>query len=135
MKNRRWTIVISTCALVVAAFAAPPARAEEPRRREVGQVILEDVPEVPAALRDRMQQYLNVRAASLLDFDDAGERILISTRFGNTEQLHIVDHPGGDRRQITFFDEPIRVAQFVPGTHGQRLMYAIDRGGTENNQI
>src|SRR5438067_2515842 len=101
------TILAGAFVLAAGSILAPRARADEPARRQVGQVVLEDVPEVPAALTERMQQYLNVRAASLLDFDDAGERILIGTRFGNTEQLHIVDHPGGDRRQITFFDEPI----------------------------
>src|SRR5262245_45306803 len=124
--------------LALAALVSLPSGitpAAEPVRREVGQVVMEDVPDVPAALRDRIQQYLNVRAASLLDFDDSGDRILISTRFGNTEQLHVVDRPGGARKQITFFDEPIRGAKFVPGTNGRRILYAIDRGGTENNQI
>jgi hypothetical protein len=78
-------VVISTCATI---------HAGDVTRREVGEVVLENVPEIPVALRDRMQQYLNVRGAALLDFDDEGKRILISTRFGNTNQLHIVDHPG-----------------------------------------
>lgn len=120
----------------LACVVLPTAgRAADVVRREVGQVVLEDVPEVPAALRERMNQYLNVRTAALIDIDENGERLLISTRFGNTNQLHIVDGPGRARRQITFFDEPIRGGAFVPGSFGQKVLYSMDRGGTENNQI
>lgn len=117
------------------ASAVWPAIADEPVRREVGQVVLEDVPEVPPELRERMNQYLNVRAASLQDFDDEGRRILISTRFGNTNQLHIVERPGGDRSQITFTDEPVNGGAFVPNSRGRYVLYLSDKGGTENNQI
>lgn len=131
---RSWSWVIGLCAACVPGVL-PLAAGAEPVRRTAGEVVMEDVPEVPAALRERMNQYLNVRSASLLDFDDTGSRILISTRFGNTEQLHVVDHPMGDRRQITFFDEPVRGAKFVPGAGGRKILYSMDRGGTENNQI
>ncbi len=118
------------------AFASGFALAgEEPARREVGQVVLEDVPEVPAALRERMNQYLNVRSASLQDIDDTGDRVLISTLFGNTNQLHIVDRPGGARTQITFNAEPIRGGAFVPHSGGRFVLYLSDRGGSEYNQI
>ncbi len=116
-------------------FMTQIVAAAEVHRREVGQVILEDVPEVPDALRDRMNQYLNMRGASLYDFDDTGDRILIGTRFGNTEQLHIVDRPGGARTQITFTDEPVRGGAFVPGSGGRFVLYLSDKGGSENNQI
>lgn len=122
--------------LIVPAFAVDrPSMAAEPTHREVGQVVLEDVPEVPPALRDRMNQYLNVRSASLLDFDDRGDRVLITTLFGNTNQLHIVDRPGGARTQITFNDEPVRGGAFVPHSSGRYVLYLSDRGGSEYNQI
>ncbi len=114
---------------------AGPALATEPVRREIGQVVLEDVPEVPAALRERMNQYLNVRTASLSDIDEDGERLLIGTRFGNTNQLHVVERPGGMREQITFVDEPIRSAAFVPGSRGRKVLYLSDKGGSEYNQV
>jgi dipeptidyl aminopeptidase/acylaminoacyl peptidase len=133
MIMRRYPFGLSCVAAVFAS--ALLVRAGEVTRREVGQVMLENVPEIPTALSDRMQQYLNVRAASLLDFDDENQRILISTRFGNTNQLHIVDHPGGDRRQITFFDEPVSSAYFLPGSNGKKVVFSMDKGGSENNQI
>ncbi|MCK6482713.1 MAG: S9 family peptidase [Phycisphaerae bacterium] len=128
-------ILLSFPVVAVWLIHATPARSDDVKRHEIGQVLLEDVPEVPAALRERMNQFLNVRAAGLLDFDDTGEKLLISTRFGNTNQLHLVTQPGGARRQLTFFDEPVRGAAFVPGTNARRILYSMDRGGSENNQI
>ncbi|MBX3396230.1 MAG: S9 family peptidase [Phycisphaerae bacterium] len=123
-------LAVSSAWLISAA-----ALAGEPVRREVGQVVLEDVPEVPSELRERMNQYLNVRAGSLRDIDDESGSILISTRFGNTDQLHIVDRPGGARRQITFNDEPVRGAAYIPNSGGRFVLYMSDRGGSEANQI
>ena len=40
--------------------------------------------------------------------------MLISTRFGNTAQVHQVKLPGGARTQLTFFNEPIGGATFEP---------------------
>jgi len=131
ISSRCGTIV----ALALLICAAPSARAAEPARREVGQVVLEDVPEVPPALKERMRQYLNVRGAGLADFDDSSASILISTRFGNTDQLHVIKQPGGARRQITFYDEPVRGGAFIPGCNGRRVLYMSDRGGSEYSQI
>lgn len=130
-----WAILSSMPGAGLSARAEERAGKSDVVRREVGEVILENVPEIPAALRDRMNQYLNMRAAGILDFEESTGAILISTRFGNTDQLHIVDHPMGARRQITFFDEPVRSGAFVPGSRGRKLFYMMDKGGSEYNQI
>ncbi len=109
--------------------------AEPVNRREIGQTVLEGVPEIPAALRERMNQYLNVRAASFADFSDDGTQILISTRFGNTDQLHLVSSPMGARKQLTFANEPIRGGAFLPGANGRKLFYFRDTGGNEYSQL
>jgi dipeptidyl aminopeptidase/acylaminoacyl peptidase len=59
---------------------------------------------------------------------------LISTRFGNSNQLHYVKMPGGDRKQITFFDEPIFTAIFEP-VKGNYFLFLKDAGGNEFSQI
>ena len=73
-------------------------------RREVGNMILEDIPEIPTEIKSRIQQYQNTRSASFADWLPNNEGILLSTRFGNTIQLHTVKSPGGARNQITYFD-------------------------------
>ena len=56
--------------------------------------------------------------------------MLILTRFGNTNQLHRVDMPMGDRTQLTFFDERVAGAAVRPGD--KTILFARDVGGDEN---
>ena len=102
---------------------------------QVGQVVLEGVPEWDPAIRDRMQRYLNVRGAGLQDLTADAGRVLISTRFGDTDQLHVVSQPLGMRQQLTFFEEPVGGGQFVPHSNGEQIVFSRDEGGDEKDQF
>lgn len=112
-----------------ASPAAAPAAAEAPKRVERGQLVLENVPDTPAAVRDRLRQYVNTRSASFQDFTDDGGA-LIATRFGDAAQLHIVKQPMGARTQITFYREPIAGGGMRPGG-GNDVFFVKDQGGDE----
>src|SRR5260370_7025044 len=88
------------------------------------------IPPIPNELKSRVSQYLNTRSAMVLDQSDDGSQVLISTRFGSTAQLHLVDHPLGDRQQLTFTQEPITSAHFLPGDP-RIIFYGQDVGGGE----
>src|SRR5215470_11292055 len=106
--------------------------------QDKGEWVVAGVPEVRPVVRERMLQYLNVRAASLVDTDDDGQllrQVLISTRFGNTNQLHKVTQPGAARTQLTFYDEPVANSVFVPGSGGGRILLLRDVGGSEDYQV
>lgn len=60
--------------------------------------------------------------------------MLIGTRFANTPQIHRVATPGGARRQITFFAEPVRSASYDPAA-GDFIIYGRDVGGGEFSQL
>ncbi len=92
------------------------------------------IPSIPPELRASVNRYVNVRSATALDTTDDGGQVLISTRFGSTAQLHLVDHPLGARHQLTFGDEPITQAHFLPG-HPQTLFFGQDVGGGEYFQV
>jgi dipeptidyl aminopeptidase/acylaminoacyl peptidase len=104
-------------------------------RREVGNMILEDVPEIPEDISTRIQQYQNTRSASFADWLPKGEGILIATRFGNTSQLHTVNNTEGARNQITFFDEPVTNGSFSPSPVHNGFLFTKDIGGNEFSQI
>lgn len=104
-------------------------------RREVGNLVLEDIPEIPEEIKSRIQQYQNTRSASFADWLPADKGILISTRFGNTSQLHIVHEPGGARNQITFFDEPVTNGEFCPSPDYNGFLFTKDMGGNEFSQL
>jgi dipeptidyl aminopeptidase/acylaminoacyl peptidase len=104
-------------------------------RKEVGNLVMENIPEIPQQLKDRIFQYQNTRSASFQDWlhNDAG--ILISTRFGETAQFHKVKMPGGSREQITFFTEPVSGATLCPDKNKNIFLFTKDVGGGEFYQI
>ena len=94
--------------ITLALLLSLGSTAQEIERRQQGNLITEDVPEVPAAVKARMGSYQNTRSAGLSDWHPGGQGMLISTRFGETSQLHWVKSPGAARQQLTFFNEPVR---------------------------
>ena len=104
-------------------------------KREIGSLILENIPEVPQNLSLRLNHYQNTREAFVMDWMKDTSRLLISTRFGEATQLHIVDSPGGARQQITFFNEPIAGASVCPDPSRNGFLFSKDVGGNENHQF
>jgi dipeptidyl aminopeptidase/acylaminoacyl peptidase len=121
--------------LAQAQTAAAPAEAsaQAVQRRQVGTLTLENVPETPPEVRERLRRYQNARSAAFQDWMPDGS-MLITTRFGQTAQLHRVAAPGADRTQLTFFDEPIAGAETVPGSKDS-YVFTRDTGGDEYYQI
>lgn len=102
---------------------------------QVGNLIMENVPEIPDEVKQRTQQYRNVRSASFRSWDTQGSGMLIGTRFAETTQLHYVEQPLGVRQQITFFDEPVRGGSFCPDSDKHGFLFSKDIGGNEYYQI
>jgi len=128
------TRIPALASLLFAALAALPVHAEvEKRTLNDGNLVLEDIPPIPQTIVDDLTRYQNVRSASFLDWTADGESLYVSTRFGEVEQIHRVDMPGGARHQLTFFDEPISQVSRQP--EGSRLIFAMDAGGNEFSQL
>lgn len=131
MKTRNSIFKILFIGILFLAYNSVNAQ----ERREIGNLVLEDVPEIPEEIKSRLQQYQNTRSASFVDWLPDGQGILISTRFGNTNQLHTVHKPGGSRNQITFFDEPVDNGLFSPSPDHNGFLFTKDTGGNEFSQI
>lgn len=97
-------------------------------------LVVDGIPALPAALKDEVRRYTEFRSAGLADWHPTRREMLISTRFGNTAQLHRVARPGGDRTQLTFFEEPVGGASYEP-VHGNYLVFSRDVGGNEFTQL
>lgn len=97
-------------------------------------LVTEGIPPLPVSYIDEVKNYTESRAASLCDWNPVKKEMLISTRFANSNQLHYVKFPGGDRKQITFFNEPINTAVFEP-VKGSYFLFLKDIGGNEFSQI
>jgi dipeptidyl aminopeptidase/acylaminoacyl peptidase len=77
---------------------------------------------------------MNARGASFVDWLPDGS-LLISTRFGDVDQLHRVAGPLADREQITFYREPVTVARAPRTAVAPGFVFLKDQGGNENAQI
>jgi dipeptidyl aminopeptidase/acylaminoacyl peptidase len=122
--------------LLLLLLAAPfllDASAAVPRV-ERGNLIFDNIPEPAAGLTDKLEAYLGARQATPLGFSPKGQ-LLITTRFGDVDQLHLVERPGGERRQLTFLREPVAHAVFSPDPGRSAYVYVKDEGGNEKSQI
>jgi dipeptidyl aminopeptidase/acylaminoacyl peptidase len=118
--------------LLVVPFLLPGVLAAQVERVERGNLVLEDIPPIPASLVERIEQYQHTRSAAFQDWlPDGG--ILITTRFGDTNQVHRVRTPGGAREQITFLRERVFAARAIPD--GSGFLFLKDIGGSEFFQI
>jgi dipeptidyl aminopeptidase/acylaminoacyl peptidase len=116
-------LLLNAASFAQQVVLAPPA-----------SLVIDAVPPVPASLVEAADRYSEYRGAQLLDWHPAARSILISTRFAETPQLHIVNMPAGDRRQLTFFKDAVRVGRFHP-QGGDYIVYAKDTGGGEWFQL
>jgi dipeptidyl aminopeptidase/acylaminoacyl peptidase len=95
---------------------------------------VEGIPALPLSLVAEVRAYTEARGAGLAAWHPMRKEMLISTRFGNSTQFHYVKFPGGDRKQLTFFEEPVGGASFEP-MQGRYFLFTKDVGGNEFAQL
>lgn len=105
----------------------------EQRTVNNGNLVMQDVPEIPRDVELDLFRYQNVRAARLRAWSRDGESIYVSTGFGDVDSIHRVDMPLGARRQVTFYEEPVANVVRQPG--GDKLLFTRDAGGSEFAQV
>jgi dipeptidyl aminopeptidase/acylaminoacyl peptidase len=116
-------------AIAAAVLLASAASAEVPKP---AAITVENVPPVSDELAQATRPYLEYRTAAFLGWDPSSRGMLIQTRFGNTNQLHLVVQPLGERRQISFEQEPVS-GHFSPTD--ETLVAVKDVGGGEFFQL
>jgi dipeptidyl aminopeptidase/acylaminoacyl peptidase len=101
---------------------------------ERGNLVLDNIPNVDSPLTAKLDDYLNARGASFVDWlPDGG--MLIATRFGDVEQLHRVVMPLGAREQLTFYREPVTIARSPQSAVAPGFVFLKDQGGNEYAQL
>ncbi len=127
MRVRMLTVGLALCSLATPAAQAPVIS-------PTPNLVTEGIPPIPADIASDVRRYTESRAANLVDWHPTRRELLISTRFGNSTQLHLVKAPGGVRTQLTFADEPITTARYQPG-EGRYFVFRRDTGGDEFGQL
>ncbi|HEY4232905.1 MAG TPA: hypothetical protein VGM76_05750, partial [Lacipirellulaceae bacterium] len=93
-------------------------------------LIVDGIPKIPAELAEHLRHYSEVRGAHLTSWHPVDRRMLITTSFADTRQIHQVDFPGGARTQLTFFKDTADDANYQP-TNGDFFVFSKDSGGNE----
>lgn len=119
-------LIASAC--IMALCTVGLSAAQQDGRVTQGNLVMENIPDIPASVQERLQQYANTRSAGFSDFAPDGG-VYITTRFGETSQIHHVADPMGMRRQVTFFSERTGGANVRPG--GSQFVFTKDIGGDE----
>ena len=97
-------------------------------------LVADGVPPLPPELKKDAGRYLEFRAAAFNSWHPTRRETLIATRFADSAQLHLVNKPGGARRQLTFFADPVAGGSFRPKT-GDCVVFSQDTGGGEFYQL
>lgn len=122
--------LLAVCLVLHAGFTFAQAPVVPPG----DNLILENVPPIPAAIAERANAYGNFRAAAMADWHPTLPEMLILTRFADTTQVHLVAMPGGARRQLTFLSEGVNWASYEP-TCGKYFIFTSGKGGSERYQL
>ena len=89
------------------------------------------IPKIPRAIAEAVGAYSEARSATVLDWHPRERSLLVSTRFGDTPQVHAVRGPGAARRQLTFFRDRVGAATYPPAGDGGFFVFSKDIGGNE----
>jgi dipeptidyl aminopeptidase/acylaminoacyl peptidase len=120
--------------LVLIASAAASLPAQTATIQPPDNLVVDGIPPIPAALAETAGRYGDFRTAVLRDWNPERREMLISTRFGDTAQLHLVKMPGGARQQLTFFPDSVAGGSFHPHG-GDYIVFMKDTGGGEWYQL
>ena len=107
----------------------------EVKRYQKENLTVENIPAIPESLVQRLRSFQNVRGASFGAWLPADQGMLIFTRFAEAAQIHRVNAPGGMRRQLTFFGEPIGGGEVCPDPRVPYFLFSKDSAGDEQHQI
>jgi dipeptidyl aminopeptidase/acylaminoacyl peptidase len=118
--------------LILLLLVAFEAHSVEERLANSGNVVLQNIPLTSEIRSESITMKSKFRSSWFCDWTYDGKAV-VSTKFNNVYQLHLVDHAKGAREQLTFFDEPIVWAWANPANN--LVVFKKDHGGNEKSQL
>jgi len=110
------------------------AAAQDATVKPGDNLVVENIPPIPASIAEKTARYDESRSAALFSWHPVKRQMLIGTRFGEVQQVHLVKMPGGEREQLTFFPDRVLSALYEPVT-GASFVFSKDIGGGEWYQL
>lgn len=140
MRQSRHTAVLLLLAVALPVFpwasGGFTVSAQEPVFQVPPSIRAEGIPPIPMSLAEAVAPYGTFRQARLLDWHPIERRVLITTAFGDADQIHEVTGPGGARTQLTFFRDGVTGGGGWYARDGRSIIIRKDiGGGTESYQL
>ena len=129
MNVRRIALLVSLLLSPLSFAAEPPVKTLTPG----DNLVIDGIPPIPMELVEQIGRYTESRSGVFQDWHPGKAEMLITTRFGDTNQVHRVAMPLGARTQLTFFPDRIDGASYEP-TKGDYFVFTKGVGGNEFNQ-
>jgi len=120
-------------AVLCAALGFVPS-AGAATRTDAATLVFDDIPAAAPELTAKLDEYLAAREATPLGWSPSGQ-LLIATRFGDIDQLHVVEMPAGARRQLTFGRDPVSCGAISPDPARRALLFMKNAGGGADAQL
>lgn len=123
-------VSVFVCLVLLGARAAGQTAEVVPNEN----LVVEGIPKIPASLAESVDHYSNYRAANFASWHPTRREMLVSTRFADAAEIHLVKMPGGARSQLTFYPDAVTSAHYEP-TRGDYFVFGKDVGGGEFYQL
>ncbi len=133
--------------LLVACVALPPAAPPRPAAAPAApaaeawvapnpNLVLQDIPPIPASLAQQVARYTDFRGHGFLEWHPTRREMLVTHRKagGSTTQLFRIAAPMAEPEALTDFAEPVSVASWEP-QRGEYLVFERSNGGDEADQL
>jgi len=92
--------------LVIAGVAIVHGQA--PTLTPADNLVVQGIPSIPASIVRDVARYADSRSAAFADWHPQRRELLISTRFANAAQIHVVKMPGGHSSRSSRSRSPTR---------------------------
>jgi dipeptidyl aminopeptidase/acylaminoacyl peptidase len=127
---RQYLIASVLCSAFCCAGFSQDVNRDSSYIRPGDNIVFENVPPIPTSIAEATARYSDSRSAEFLSWSSGRREMLITTRFADASEIHLVRNPGGAREQLTFFPDPVREAIFDP-TRDDSFIFVKDIGGGE----
>jgi dipeptidyl aminopeptidase/acylaminoacyl peptidase len=104
-------------------------------------ITVEGIPPIPQSIADGLARYAQFRQAQLQAWHPTKRQLLITTALGPVNQIHLVDGPGRDRRQLTWYSNGVpgpggalSAPSFDPAD-GNVFVFQYDPAGTQMRSL
>jgi dipeptidyl aminopeptidase/acylaminoacyl peptidase len=96
--------------------------------------VTDGIPAIRVSIVANVKPYTEYRPKNFNSWHPTKREMLIATRAGNSNQIHLLDLPMANPKKLTSYEEPVTGASYQP-TQGNYFVFAKDTGGNEVHQF